>query len=269
MRFEPGLETLYEEDDLPRFDLPEELERAHGPFGLADEVVFANFIASVDGVADVPGVQASSKLLSGGHPADRLTMALLRASADAVVVGAGTFRAHRGPWTAEAAYPDGAEPFAELRRGLGLAARPRQVVVSASGRLEDEAKMRDTLVLTTATGARTLKGVAVPGLEVEEIGETGPIDAHAVISLLRDRGCRRILTEGGPRLMGKLLEARAVDELFLTVSPVVAGGGENTPRPTFAAGVDLLPSTDVRARLRTVRRSESYLFLRYALRWPT
>jgi riboflavin biosynthesis pyrimidine reductase len=141
-----------------------------------------------------------------------------------------------------------------------------QVVVSASGRLEDEPRMRDTLVLTTATGARALKGVSVPGFEVAEIGETGPIDVGAMMALLRDRGYRRILTEGGPHLMGKLLEARAVDELFLTVSPVVAGGGQHESRPTLAAGVDLIPAVDVRARLRSVRRSESYLFLRYALR---
>src|SRR5919206_311381 len=71
-------------------------------------------------------------------------------SADAVVIGAGTFRAHKGPWRAEAAYPGGADAFAELRRNLGLQPSPAQIVVSATGRIEaPEEKLRDTLVLTT------------------------------------------------------------------------------------------------------------------------
>jgi riboflavin biosynthesis pyrimidine reductase len=63
--------------------------------------------------------------------------------------------------------------------------------------------------------------------------------------------------------MSQMLEAGAVDELLLTLSPVLAGGGED-PRPTLAAGVDLLPS-EVQGRLLDVRGHGSYLFLRYAV----
>ena len=65
--------------------------------------------------------------------------------------------------------------------------------------------------------------------------------------------------------MGELLGRDAVDELFLTVSPVIAGSGESVPRHSFAAGVDLLPDTAVETHLLSVRRSDSYLFLRYSL----
>ena len=86
--------------------------------------------------------------------------------------------------------------------------------------------------------------------------------------MLSERGYRRILTEGGPRLMGELLQAGAVDELFLTVSPLVLGGGIHESRPPFAAGADLLPDGPLLARLLSVRRSNAYLFLRYSLLTP-
>ena len=65
--------------------------------------------------------------------------------------------------------------------------------------------------------------------------------------------------------MGELLAAGVMNELFLTVSPVIAGSGESVPRHSFAAGVDLLPDTAVETHLLSVRRSDSYLFLRYSL----
>ena len=266
MAGELRFETLSEGSDLPRFDLPEAMGGVFGSFGLVEEVVYANFVSSVDGVADIPDVEKASAVISGRHPSDRFVVALLRACADAVVIGAGTFRAHRGPWVPEVAYPDGAGDFSDLRRRLGLASRPQQVVVSATGRIEaSEEKLADTLVLTTEAGAAALAGISAPGFEVEELGDAGYLDAGEVVRALRRRGHRRILTEGGPRFMGELLAAGAVDELFLTVSPVLAGSGATVPRHSFAAGVDLLPDAGVEARLLSLRRSDSYLFLRYSL----
>lgn len=71
--------------------------------------------------------------------------------------------------------------------------------------------------------------------------------------------------EGGPKLMGESLKAGIVDELFLTVSPLIVGGGELQPRPTLAKGVDLLPGDPLPGQLLTVHRSDAYLFLRYSL----
>ncbi|MFN2591034.1 MAG: dihydrofolate reductase family protein [Actinomycetota bacterium] len=266
----PRFETLFEEPGLPRFELPHELEDAYGQFGLAEDVVFANFVAAVDGVADIPEVSVSSPIISGGHPADRFLLGLLRACADVVVVGAGTFRAHPGPWTAEQGYAPAAAAFADLRARLGAPDRPKQVVVSSSGKIDGSSeKLRDTLVVTTAAGVTTLKDVEAEGFDVVEVGGSGEVDVGRMMSILSERGFRRILAEGGPRLMGRLLEAGVVDELFLTVSPLVAGGGRDRPRPGLAAGVDLLPGTRLGTRLLSARRSESYLFLRYALEPPT
>jgi riboflavin biosynthesis pyrimidine reductase len=211
----------------------------------------------------VPERPRSSALISGGDPADRFVVALLRACADAVVIGAGTFRAHGGPWTAENAYPDAAEHFAELRRRAGIAPVPTLVVVSGSGSLEGpESKLRGAIIATTPRAAETARKLAFNAAEVLPVGESDPLDPADVVAALSKRGYRRILTEGGPQLMGQLLRAGAVDELFLTVSPVMVGGGEK-PRPTLAAGVDLL-ATGARGHLLSGRRHGSSVFLRYA-----
>ena len=72
----------------------------------------------------------------------------------------------------------------------------------------------------------------------------------------------RILTEGGPRLMGSMLRAGVVDELFLTIAPKLIGGGSD--RPPLSDDADLLDVGSVR-RLLSVRRGGDFLFLRYAL----
>jgi riboflavin biosynthesis pyrimidine reductase len=74
-----------------------------------------------------------------------------------------------------------------------------------------------------------------------------------------------VLTEGGPRLLGQLAADGRLDELFLTISPVLAGRG-GTSRPGLVAARELLPGRAEPAELLTVRRHGSYLFLRYAMR---
>lgn len=102
---------------------------------LPERVLYANFVTSLDGIAAISDVPASSRAIGMGNPADGLLMALLRACADVVIIGAGTFREHKGPWTAEQAFPAVAKGLAELRRRLGLPPYPVLVVVSGSGRL--------------------------------------------------------------------------------------------------------------------------------------
>ena len=114
------LESVFEAGGAPDVPLPDEVTSTFGgSFWLPERVVYANFVSSIDGVAAIGGVEMSSAAISGGASADRFMMALLRAVADAVVVGAGTVREHGGPWTAEKAYPPGAESFARLRADLG------------------------------------------------------------------------------------------------------------------------------------------------------
>jgi riboflavin biosynthesis pyrimidine reductase len=261
----PEFQSLFEAPGLPRFDLPEGIERAYGGFGLADRAVYANFVSSLDGIVAIPGVPRSSALISGGDRGDRFVVALLRAAADAIVIGAGTFRAHEGPWTAENAYPEAAEGLVEMRQKVGRGGRPTLVVITASGDMGDpSSKLDDVILLTTSEGAGRLAGSVAAGAEVVELGDTS-VDMREAIGWLSDHGHRRILTEGGPKLMGAALKARIVDELFLTVSPAIVGGGNEQPRPTLAAGVELPADAPLSGQLLSLHRRDAYLFLRYAL----
>jgi riboflavin biosynthesis pyrimidine reductase len=261
----PEFHTLFESPGLSRLEVPAAIEQTYGLFGLASPVTYGNFVASIDGIVAIPGVSRASALISGGNQADRFVVALLRAAADAIVIGAGTFRAHEGPWTAEQAYPDAAEHFAEFRRREGMRPRPILAIVTASGNVgKTPSKLEDAIIVTTSEGARRIKD-ADSAADVVTLSAIGPIDVREVVHLLSGRGYGRILMEGGPTLMGESLKARIVNELFLTLSPLIVGGGEVRPRPTLAAGVDLLSATPLPGRLLSVHRSNEYLFLRYSL----
>jgi riboflavin biosynthesis pyrimidine reductase len=83
---------------------------------------------------------------------------------------------------------------------------------------------------------------------------------------MRARGHRRILSEAGPTVLGSLLAADAVDELFLTLSPLVAGRAERERRLGLVEGQVVLPEMRIAGRLTSVRRHREHLFLRYRLR---
>ena len=87
------LERLFERDGLPKFGLPAALTATYGgDFGLTRPELYANFVSSVDGVVALAGAGESGRVVSGDNEPDRFTMALLRAAADAVLIGASNFR---------------------------------------------------------------------------------------------------------------------------------------------------------------------------------
>jgi riboflavin biosynthesis pyrimidine reductase len=259
------LECLFEAPGLPRLSLPEEIEAIYGgSFGLPQRSVFGNFVTSIDGVAALAGVRMSSAVISGAAPSDRFVMALLRSVADCVMVGAATLREHTGPWTAERAFPDAAELFRRVRQLISAPDHPTLVIVTGSGELPpDHPALEEAIVLTTSPGARRIADGRVRCGEVVELGSGGEVDVRSAVDVLRHRGYGRILTEGGPRLIGSMLRAAVVDELFLTVAPKLIGGGSD--RPPLSGDADLLDVGAVRLLL-SARRGGDYLFLRYALR---
>ena len=252
------LERLFEVPGGAGIELAHEIEAAYGGgFALAERIVYANFVSSIDGVAAIEGVERSSTVIGGGAAADRFVMALLRSVADAVVIGTATLREHRGPWTAERAFPDAADAFARVHR-----AAPTLAVVTASGDLPaDVPAVADAVVITTASGAERIAASGVRTAEVVDVGAADRVDPRMGIRRLRERGFDRILTEGGPNLMGSMLEAGVVEELFLTISPTLLGGGPE--RPPLTDGADLLERGG--ARLIGVRRAADHLFLRYEI----
>jgi riboflavin biosynthesis pyrimidine reductase len=263
------LEIWYEAADLPEFHLPEELRTAYGgDFGLTEPCLVANFVATADGVVALPKVPKSNKLIRASSEADLFVMGLLRASADAILIGARTLEAAPAAlWTPERAYRPAARAFAELRRRRGRTAAPEVVVVTGSGKVNPDHPLfeRGALVLTTGEGETALGGLPAASTVVP-LQETPAIEPAAVIAFLRDRGHRVILSEAGPHTFTSLLNGGLVDELFLTVSPLLFGRGSEGAQLGLLEGPEFLPADLRDARLLSVRREGAHLFLRYALR---
>jgi riboflavin biosynthesis pyrimidine reductase len=91
------------------------------------------------------------------------------------------------------------------------------------------------------------------------------VDLADVVTELRARGHERVLSEGGPTVVGQLLERGLVDELFLTISPVLLGRTRAEGRPGLVEGADLLGMGTPPAEIISVRKHRSHLFLRYSL----
>jgi riboflavin biosynthesis pyrimidine reductase len=171
----------------------------------------ANMVQTVDGAATGP----NGKTGSINNPADKRVFDLLRSSADAIVVGAGTARAE----------------------GYGPVSRPI-VLVSRSGSVPENLRTAPpgSVVMVTCAAAPALSktrsllghdGVVVLGEDVVELGAVRPA--------LRARGLQNLLCEGGPTLLSGLLAVGAVDELCATVVPALVGG----EHPRITRGVEL------------------------------
>jgi riboflavin biosynthesis pyrimidine reductase len=181
-------------------------------------------------------------------------MGLLRASADAVMVGSGTLHqtAPEHLFVADSAYPAAHDLYARYRsEALKKTAPPLQVVVSGSGRVDLTRAIFRTLgiraLITTAqVGLDLLEANGVGSLVSTELRSlAGPIISPAsVLELLRTEfGVSLLLHEGGPTLFGRFMAAGCVDELFLTIAPQLAGPDLQSLRPGFIAGVEFGPET--------------------------
>jgi riboflavin biosynthesis pyrimidine reductase len=279
-------ETLYDISEGPELPLPAELEGIFGslrfPIPQDRPYVIGNLVASLDGVVSlgIPG-KAGGKEISGSNRHDRALMGLLRAPADAVIVGTGTLREGKGQaLTAGNVYPPLAREYATLRAGLNREGEPLTVIVTASGHLDPSLPLFDnggqTLVVTTHRGAQHLRELELPAeaqvVEVvaEEPGEVGGqdggtrIQARAILdAVARVRACSIILVEGGPHLLGDFIADGAIDEQFLTLSPQVVGRDNSGMRLGLVEGQTFAPEHPVWGRLSVVKRVESHLFLRY------
>ncbi|MGH3051193.1 MAG: dihydrofolate reductase family protein, partial [Gaiellaceae bacterium] len=185
-----------------------------------------------------------------------------------VLIGAGTLAASpRSVWTADHAYPPAAALYAELRRRRGRPPHPTLAVISGRGELDPAhpGLAERSLVLTSEQGAARLCDVLPGSAVLVPVGHSASLDPVRAIEALRTGGHRLILCEGGPTLFGALAEAELVDELFLTLSPVLAGRPAAGGRLSLLEGAGLLPDRTAGARLLSVRRAASHLFLRYQL----
>jgi riboflavin biosynthesis pyrimidine reductase len=240
----PQLEVLFDSARVGvRMGLPPALERAYGSdLWLPPECVLTNLVASVDGVVALPNAGGESGgIISGRSAADRFLMGLLRACADAVLIGAGTLRAAaKDLWFPESIFPDAAPLYAELRRVLGIAERPTLYVITGSGHVDR----------------------AHPALREGAVVIEGKLQPREILAAMRGGGHRRILCEGGPGLLAELLADGLIDEMFLTLSPRLFGRWAGDGRKALTEARDLAGAS---LTLLSVRRNAGHLFLRY--RW--
>jgi riboflavin biosynthesis pyrimidine reductase len=236
--------------------------------------VFSNFATTLDGVVslNVKGHKSGGDI-SGFSAQDRMVMGLLRAVADAVIVGAGTFAVDRNHlWTAEDIFPGFAEEYRVLRSSLGKRGPPLNAVVSGSGRLDLGLRVFASgevpaLIVTTAAGARELRKQRVPdSVEIRAVRSSGrAIRARSVLDEVSRAGAGRlILVEGGPQLLGAFYAEHLLDEQFLTLSPQLAGRGADVERISLVMGQAFAPQHPLWGTLADLRRGGSHLFLRYS-----
>lgn len=219
--------------------------------------VQANMVQSLDGA--VAGADGRSGSISS--PADKRVFSVLRSLADAVVVGAGTARTER--YTRLSAKPAHAAQRAER----GQAPVPALVILTHSGNI-DTARLAaagdsPVIVFTSTADAGALTRLR-DFCGTDNVVVTPDITAHHVLRELHARGMRRILTEGGPSVLGEWVSAGAVDELCLTVSPLLQGHDPNSHAPAGILGHTLLdPAADC-APL-SIIDGEGALICRYAV----
>lgn len=211
-----------------------------------------NMVASVDGAATVDGVSGGL-----GGPADKAVFAAIRAVADVIVVAANTVRTEAyGP-------PRTAPDRQSERRARGQASFPRIAVVSRSLDLDPTAAWltdapEPPLIYTVAHRHRggDFQLDLTMRADVVEAGEE-TVRPAAVLADLYGRGARVVLVEGGPSWNGQLLAAGLIDEVNLTVGPLLVGG----PAPRIAHGPAETHPTPM--DLSHLWEQDGFLFARY------
>ncbi|MBW3624684.1 MAG: dihydrofolate reductase family protein, partial [Armatimonadetes bacterium] len=217
--------------------------------------VYVNMAMTLDGKV-VTGNPKGGYLLSGSE-GDRRGMAELRARADAVMIGAGTLRAENP--VLQIRYED----LRRRRMAEGRPEEPRYLVVTNSGALDPEARMfgrPGAMVVTSELNAPRLPEALTARTEILAAGFQA-VDLRAAVSRLRqEHGIRYLLVEGGPTLTHACLAAHCVDELFVTLAPMVKSG---TDTPTLIEGPAFPYGALPRFSLRSVAEDGGELYLRY------
>lgn len=275
--------TLYEREHVAVDTLPVTLATQYGGgFALPEReqrdrpYVIANFVEAIDGVVsyNAPG-QTGGAAVSGDNKQDQMVMGLLRAYADAVILGTSSLRADANHLHIPATIsPDFADAYAELRTRLGKQERlPMSVIVTASGDINVEDKTFHApglrvVVITTKKGYENIvkktlpQGVDVHVIEKHGVLESGVAPVDVLALLAHKYGVRVALYEGGPNLLSSFLKARLVDELFVTVAPHLAGHSDETHRFSLVEGYAFQPE-QAWSTLMSVKLAGSHLLLRY------
>ncbi len=239
--------------------------------------VYANFVQTLDGIVSLLGDEAGGADISG-LPEDRWLMDLLRAHADAVMLGMGTLREEQRMGRPRSRGPvfrimDAGMQRLRTRLRNG---RERNVLVTARAdfQMSDYAVFDgehvDVTIVTTREGAERLEAqhnshpwVDIIGADAAANGEG--VDLRTSVATLKERyGINYLLCEGGPFLYSGMLAAGLIDEKFVTVSPIEVGRlSAQGPRPTVLPGVGFSKEDAVRWSWLSCRKVGDHQFHRF------
>lgn len=202
----------------------------------AQRCLRVNFVSTLDGAASLDGRTAGL-----ATAADQAVFSHLRATCDVIVVGAGTASAER--------YRPARVPVAVISARLSPSPEERLFTPGAG--------MAPPLVITCAAAPVDRRAALSRCAEVVDCGGDA-VDLGLAVAELERRGMRRLLCEGGPRLFADLLAVDLVDELCLTIAPLLTAGTAQR----ITAGLGLAPP--VPSRLLSALEEEGTLLLRYS-----
>ena len=226
---------------------PLEIQLGYQRGGLDRPWLMANFVETIDGATVVDGGAATIN-----DADDKAMFQACRAAADCIVVGAGTVRAENyGPVKLS-------ERGRAARRQAALSENPRLVIVTGSLGLEPDHRVfsdpEQPITLLTGENAPDDRFAALS--EVADVVRLKSTDAPDILSYLDD--AKVVLCEGGASLLGQFVAARLVDEMALTIAPVMVAGESNR---VAQGGDGARPPLEM--RLDRVLYGDRSVFLRY------
>lgn len=213
--------------------------------------VLANMVGGLDGSAAIGGRVAALSTAP-----DAALFLAMRTVADVVLVGAETIRREGyGPLLLP-------KVRAQARRDQGKPASPRLAIVSRSldldwaGRAFTDPALEQPPFVITCEAADPGRVARARGAAEVIVAGADRVDPGLALQELATRGAAVVLTEGGPTLLGEIVAGGHLDELLLTLSPLM--GGDPLPVAVAPPGAPLTGFT-----LRHVLNEGDTLFLRY------
>ncbi len=216
--------------------------------------VFSNFALTADGKIAF----ANGEFVPFGSKHDRENMMVLRAKADAVMAAARTISA------SGAIMGSGGKKFQRLRLARDLSEYHLRVIVTGSGSMDLNAEIFKhrfspiIMLVSEQVSAKRLRELRSVADEVKVIGEKN-VNFRAALRWLRDQWkVKRLLCEGGGELHGTMVRAGLVNELHLTICPMIFGG---RTAPTFANAGNRVKLSDAAGfKFKSAKRIEDELF---------
>lgn len=229
---------------------------------------YTNFVMSHDGRVSFNELgHGGGGDISRRDRHDRWLMGLLRARADAVLVGGSSIvAAGNHIWTAQAVFHEDKQAWETLRTHENRSPVPLLVVLTRSGNVPAHAPALDNadlpvLIATTQQGEQRARKILGSRPWVRYLATGEHLNQHVVMRHLRADGVQTLLCEGGPQIYGSLLQAHLIDDAFVTVSPIVVGTDQAHKRPSLVEGVAFPVAEPPQLEVLSMHRHGSYLFL--------